>query len=78
MNCSHKLQPSKVIIFYSLMQQTIIGPPFGWLHQAMYTIFYHVSVIIDRTIVMDCSVNTSALAIETVCNILPVRYTAVL
>lgn len=78
MNCSHKLQPSKVIIFYSLMQQTIIWPPFGWLHQALYTIFYHVSVIIDRTIVMACTVNISALAIETVCYIFPGRYTAVL
>lgn len=78
MNCSHKVQPSKVIIFYSLMQQTITGLPFGWKHQAIHTIFYHVSVIIDRTIVMDCSLNATALAIETVCYILPVRYTAVL
>lgn len=76
MNCSRKLQPSKVI-FYSLMQQTIIRPPFGWLRQAMYTIFYHVSVIIDRTIVMACTVNITALAMETVCYILPGRYTAV-
>lgn len=60
------------------MQQTIIGPPSGWLHQAMYTICYHVSVIIDRTIVMACTINISALAIETVCYILPGRYTAVL
>lgn len=60
------------------MQQTIIGPPFAWLHQAMYTIFYHVSVIIDRTIVMACTVNVGALAIGTVCYILPGRYTAVL
>lgn len=29
MNCSHKLQPSKVIPFYSLMQQTILRPAFA-------------------------------------------------
>lgn len=54
MNCSHKLQPSEVIIFYSLMQQTILRPPFA--------AFYPVSVIIDRTIVMACTANTAALA----------------
>lgn len=60
------------------MQQTIIGPPFGWLHRAMDTILHRVSVIIDRTIAMARTASISALAIETVCYILPGRYTAVL
>lgn len=69
MNCSHELQPSKVIIHESLMLQTITGSPFVCQYCFLLLCLFlnHISEIIDSTIVIDCSVNTNALAIKTTC-----------
>lgn len=73
MNCSHKPQPSKIIIHESLILQTITGPPFVWqYHLLLLCLFLNrISVIIDSTIGIDCPVNTNALAIKTTCYVFP-------
>lgn len=73
MNCSHKPQLSKSIIHESLMLQTITGSPFVWEYHLLLLCPFlnHISVIIDSTIVIDCPVNTKALAIKTTGYILP-------
>lgn len=74
MNCSHKPQPSKIIIHESLILQTITGPPFVWQYHLLLLCLFlnHVSVIIDSTIVIDCPVNTNALAIKIICYVFPI------
>lgn len=73
MNCSHKPQPSEIIIHESLILQTITRPPLVWQYHLLLLCLFlnHVSVVIDSTIVIDCPVNTNALAIKTTCYVFP-------
>lgn len=73
MNCSHEPQSSKIIIHERWILQAITGPSFVWqYHLLLLCLFHnHFSVIIDSTIVIDCPVNTSALAIKTTCYVFP-------
>lgn len=50
MNCSHKPQPSKIIIHETGILQTITGPPFVWqYHLPLFCLcVHHVSGIMSR------------------------------